>query len=302
MMRSALSAHELSLALDPVLLAEAAGYTLDDWQQQVLQAKPRRLLLNCARQTGKSLIASFLGVHQALFEPGSLAVVASVSQRQALEMILTCRTIYGALGRPIPAVGENLLSLSLSNGSRILSIPSTEATVRGLAGVRLLVFDEASRIADSFCEACLPFVATSDGAIVLLSTPAGRRGFCFRAYQHRIQDGWFYKEIHAEECSRVPRSFLAEMKRTTSAAFYEQEFECCFNDATSSPFRQVDIDAAIQHYPRWGLDRFIAPSTETTDTRVAARDRQQILPNEEQEITGSWNLRRYLTGSTLSRP
>src|SRR5260221_4134945 len=136
--------RDLMLGLDAVQLAAAAGYALDDWQKEVLDAKPRRLLLNTGRQVGKTLCVAFLAVHQAIYEPGSLTVVGAVAQRQAAELVRTCRAIYVALGRPVPAESENKLSLELESGSRVLSIPATEATVRGLSGVRLLVLDEAS--------------------------------------------------------------------------------------------------------------------------------------------------------------
>jgi hypothetical protein len=301
--------RDLRLGLNAVALASAAGYVLDEWQRDVLLARPRRLLLNCSRQVGKSLVAALLAVHQSLYEPGSLAVVAGAGQRQALETIRACRSIYAALGRPVPAESENLLSLTLSTGSRILSIPSTEATVRGLAGVRLLVLDEASRIPDAFYGACLPFVATRDGALALLSTPAGRRGFFFEAYQHRERDGWFYTEIHAEQCPRIPASFLAEMRRTTSDAFYQQEFCGAFNDATAGAFRQADIAAAITTYPRWGLRRF----TGATDATVTAADVQppaaaaattqdQDQDQDEDREYSTWNLARNRNGVTPARP
>ena len=72
-------ASDWVLALDAVRFAEAAGYVLDPWQRDVLDAKPRRLLLNYSRQVGKSLCASLLAVHQAVYEEGSLAVVCAVA-------------------------------------------------------------------------------------------------------------------------------------------------------------------------------------------------------------------------------
>src|SRR5258706_2181108 len=113
------TATDLARALNPVLLAQAAGYVLDDWQRDVLHTKPRRLLLNTSRQTGKSLVASLLAVHQAVYQEGSLAVVCAVAQRQASEMIRVCRDVYAALGRPVAAGSENKLSFELSNGRRV---------------------------------------------------------------------------------------------------------------------------------------------------------------------------------------
>jgi hypothetical protein len=249
------------LALDPVRLAAAAGFVdLDDWQREVLRELPRRLLLNTSRQTGKSLVAALLAVHQALYEPGSLAVVVAVAQRQAAETIRVCRDIYAALDRPIAASSENVLSLELENRSRILSIPSTEATVRGLSRVGLLILDEASRIPDALYGAVLPFLAVSDGRLALLSTPAGRRGFFFDAYQHRDRDGWRYVEVRADECPRISTAFLAEQRRKTGEYFYAQEWECAFNDATTGAFRSADIDRAVREYPTWNLRQYEQPA------------------------------------------
>jgi hypothetical protein len=245
-------ASSLAAALDPVVFAAHAGYPhLDTWQQDVLRSGAQRILLNCSRQSGKTLCAALLAVHQAVYAPGSLAVVLSVAQRQSMETIRVCRDLYGALGRPVDADAENKLSLELGNGSRILSIPSTEATVRGLSKVGLLVLDESSRIPDSLYGAVLPFLAVSNGRLALLSTPFGRRGHFFDAYQHR--DEWFYREVHAESCPRISREFLAEQRRKTGEFFYQQEWECAFNDSATGAFRAADIDAALQEYETWNL-------------------------------------------------
>src|SRR5258708_31016433 len=108
----ALVARDWTLALDPVRFAAAAGYPdLDSWQVQVLRARPRRLLLNCSRQVGKTLTAGLLAMHQSVYAPRSLTVVVAVAQRQSQETVRICRELYTALGRPIPAESENKLSL-----------------------------------------------------------------------------------------------------------------------------------------------------------------------------------------------
>jgi Terminase large subunit, T4likevirus-type, N-terminal len=253
-MLSANGLRQAALAVDPVAFAAAAGYPdLDAWQCETLRAMPRRLLLNCSRQSGKSLVAALLAVHQAIYQPGSLAVVVAVAQRQAMECLRTCRDLYGALGRPIEAETENKLSLELSNGSRILAIPSTEATVRGLSGVGLLVLDEASRIPDALYAAVLPFLAVSDGRLALLSTPWGCRGFFYESYLHRSE--WFYREVPATACKRIRPDYLAEMRRKSGEWFYQQEWMCAFNDSQTSVFRSVDIARAFQEVQTWPILR-----------------------------------------------
>jgi hypothetical protein len=269
---------DAALLLDPVRLAARAGYpNLDPWQAEALTAMPRRLLLNTSRQTGKSFVSACLAVHQALYEPGSLAVVVAVARRQAAETVRLCRDIYSALDRPVEASAENVLSLELSNGSRILSIPSTEATVRGLSRVGLLILDEASRIPDGLYGAVLPFLAIADGRLALLSTPAGRRGFFFDAYRHRSE--WFYREVPASACPRISKEFLLEQRRATGEYFYRQEWECEFNDAITGAFRQEDIERSVRDYPTWNLSQY--------------ERREASATSDALEEAGPWNLSQF---------
>src|SRR3712207_2789087 len=47
-------AADLARALDPALLAQAAGLDPDPWQRDVLRSAAPRVWLNCSRQSGKS--------------------------------------------------------------------------------------------------------------------------------------------------------------------------------------------------------------------------------------------------------
>src|SRR5579862_5808406 len=142
-------AHDLAMALDPVLFAvDALGFVPDASQTRVLQWSGKRLLLNCSRQWGKSTTTSVLAVHQAVFCPDSLILLVSPSLRQSSELF---RKVSGFMERlPVKPerVEDNRLSLQLENGSRIVSLPSKEATVRGFSGATLIIEDEASRVDD----------------------------------------------------------------------------------------------------------------------------------------------------------
>src|SRR5687767_9822375 len=117
-MQTADVARDLALALDPVCLAEHGGLFLDKWQRDVLRSRAARVLLNCARQSGKSTTVAVLTLHTALYEPGSLSLVLSPGERQSMEFLRKVLGLYRTLGRPVPADAENKLELELSNGSR----------------------------------------------------------------------------------------------------------------------------------------------------------------------------------------
>lgn len=245
-------AADLALALDPVLMARRAGFDPDDWQAAVLRSAAPRMLLNCARQTGKSTTTAALGLHTALYEPGALVLLLSPSLRQSAELFRKVAGLYGRLGGAVPATAESALRLELANGSRVVSLPATEATVRGYSGVKLLIVDEASRVPDALYLGVRPMLATAAGRLVALSTPRGTRGWWYEAW--RGADPWERVEVTAADCRRIPPAFLEEERRSMGEWFYRQEYECVFMDAETAAFRREDVERAFaKEIEQWAL-------------------------------------------------
>src|ERR1035437_11088243 len=93
------------------------------------------------------------------------------------------------------------MSLVMPNGSRIVGLPGTEPTIRGFSAVSLLLVDEASRVSDEAYLAVRPALATSDGALWLMSTPWGKRGFFYEAGTNGGPE-WERILAPATECAR----------------------------------------------------------------------------------------------------
>jgi hypothetical protein len=148
------------------MLAEACGITADPWQAELLRERPRRCLMLCARHTGKTEVAVNLGHHTALYDPGSLVLIVSPSQRQSGEvfrrLMLNHQTLVMKEGLA-PLVAESALRAEFANGSRVIALPGSEKTTRGYAGARLIVLDEASRVDDDLLAALRPTLGTVDG-------------------------------------------------------------------------------------------------------------------------------------------
>ncbi len=236
-------ATDLAMALDPVRLAERAGITPDPWQVQALRSMSPRQLFNVHRQGGKSTVAAVKACHAALYQPGSLVLMLSPSLRQSGELFRKAVGLYHALGRPVAAASETALSLTLANGSRIVSLPGSEATVRGFSAVNLLIVDEASRVADGLYYSIRPMLAVSGGSLLALSTPFGNRGWWHAAWTS--EEPWERFEVPAEACPRIPASFLEEERRSMGQWWFDQEYLCRFADAQDSVFRYDDIVAAL---------------------------------------------------------
>ena len=243
---------DLATALDPVRLGRAAGLEPNPWQAALLRSPAPRTLVNCCRQSGKSTTAATLAVHTTVYEPGALVLLLSPTLRQSGELFKKALATYRALGRPVPAESETALSLTLENGSRIVSLPGAEQTIRGYSGVRLLVVDEAAWVKNDTYRAVRPMLAVSGGQLALLSTPHGTRGFFYDAWRERHR--WDYYEVPADECPRIPREFLEEERRELGDWWYSQEYGCAFLDAETAAFRKADIERAFsEEVETWDL-------------------------------------------------
>lgn len=239
-------AHDLAMALDPVLLSEAIGVFPDRWQRDVLRSPATRLLLNCCRQSGKSTTTATLALHTALYQPESLTLLLSPGERQSKELLRKVVDRYRTLGRPVNAEAENKLELELSNGSRIVALPGSEGTIRGYSGVDLLIIDEASRVPDDLYRAVRPMLAVSGGRLVALTTPFGKRGWFYEAWEQGGTD-WQQFEVTAPDCPRITKAFLDEERRTNPDAWVQQEYFCTFLDTLSNVFTYEQVMGALSN-------------------------------------------------------
>ena len=130
------------------------------------------------------------------------------------------------------------------NGSRIISLPGTEQTIRGYSQVRLLVIDEAARVTDALYYAIRPMLAVSGGRLIALSTPAGKRGFFYEEYTAGL--GWERVQVSAEQCPRISVAFLEEERSTLPALWFQSEYMCQFTELINAVFSEDDIDRMFE--------------------------------------------------------
>lgn len=241
---------DLALALDRVAFARAVGLEPDPWQEDLLGSDAHRVLLNITRQGGKSTTAAVIALHRALYRPASLVLVLAPAERQSKELFAKIAGFYRRLGHVPAPDSARKLGMTLPNGSRIEALPGSEKTVRGFSGVDLLIVDEAARVADELYYAVRPMLAVSGGALMMLSTPFGKRGAFFEEWTNgnpaeRGPSAWERYEVPATECPRIPPEFLEEERRSLGAWWFEQEYMCRFKDAVDSVFSHEDVSAAM---------------------------------------------------------
>ena len=235
-------AEDLKLALDRVSFAKRLGLVPDAWQEDLLRSTSERVLLNCCRQSGKSTMAAVIALHRALYHPGSLILCLAPALRQSQELFAKIAGFYRDLGRPVSPIGERKLSLELENGSRIITLPGTEKTIRGFSGVSLLIVDEAARVEDELYFAVRPMLAVSGGTLIMLSTPYGQRGIFYEEWTSGDSREWQRFRVSADQVPRISSEFLREERRALGSRWYEQEYLCVFGELEGAIFSREAID------------------------------------------------------------
>lgn len=231
-------AESLARALDPVRTVD--DWSPDPWQETVLRSTEPQVLLNCSRQAGKSTVSSVLAVHTAAYTPESLVLLVSPSQRQSGELLAKAKAFSDRSGHTDSATAS---SLTLANGSRVLSLPGSEGTIRGFSAPRLIVVDEAARVSDDLYSSLRPMLAVSGGRLVALSTPFGKRGWFWKAWE---EGGSYWQRVRvpATEIPRISSAFLESERREMGDWAFRQEYLCEFVDSQSAFYRGSWIEAA----------------------------------------------------------
>jgi hypothetical protein len=133
--------------------------------------------------------------------------------------------LYRKLDAAPAITAESALRCELANGSRVVS-------------------HEAARIDDALIAAIRPMLATCDGSLIMLSTPAGQRGEFYRAWVEGGEE-WRRVRVSAEECPRLSKEFLAEELRELGPQLYRQEYGLEFITDLEAMFDGALIDRAF---------------------------------------------------------
>lgn len=215
----------------------------DDIQCAILTDGSDQVLLNCTRQYSKSTLSSIKAYYKAKFFPGSLIAIIAPSLRQATELFRKIVDYRNKL-KDEPKMKENTkLTMQLSNGSRIIALPSTQATIRGLSSASLIIEDEAAQTLDELYYSIRPMLAVSQGQLILMSTPFGERGHFHKEWTEGTD--WSKYQVKATECDRISPKFLERERKALGDMWFRQEYMCEFLQTMDSAFDYDSINDSL---------------------------------------------------------
>jgi Terminase large subunit, T4likevirus-type, N-terminal len=249
--------REIAYKLDPVLWArEVLGMSPRPWQEQFLRVPHgQNVLVLTARQVGKTTVAACAMAHTAIYEPGSLSVVACPAQRQSAEPIRKVKEMVLKAGATL--ITDNKYGIELANGSRVLALPSSDESIRGLTVDGWIVADEAAYLTEDVIAALRPMRAQRPGArYVMLSTANTRTDPFWSAWETGGQS-WMRIQVTVDvDASLYSQDYLDQERRALGNDRYKREFLGIPTGGQVSPFTWELFERATKtpvHPNSWEL-------------------------------------------------
>ena len=209
------------------------------WQQDVWNDDRRFKIVAAGRRTGKSRLAAWMLIVNALqAERGHVFYVAP-TQGQARDIMW--QTLL-ELGHPVVASSHiNNLQIKLINGSTIsLKGSDRPETMRGVS-LKFLVMDEyADMKPETFEQILRPALADQKGSALFIGTPMGRNHF-YELYKYaELEDDETYRAWHFTSYDNplLDPSEIDTAKKSMSSYAFRQEFMASFEARGPEMFKE----------------------------------------------------------------
>lgn len=269
------------------------------WQQEVWNDDTRFKIVAAGRRTGKSRLAAWLLIVNALqTEKGHVFYVAP-TQGQARDIMWN--TLL-ELGHPVIKGSHiNNLHITLINGATIsLKGGDRPETMRGVS-LKFLVLDEYADIKPDVWEQILrPALADQKGSALFIGTPMGRNHF-YELYKYaQLSKDPTYKAWHFTSFDNpiLDPEEIEAAKRSMSSFAFRQEFMASFEAMGSEMFK----DEWTQFYEEDSPvgDYYIAVDLAGFE-EVSKKKKNKRLDNTSIAVvkvtdTGNWYVENLITG------
>ena len=209
------------------------------WQQEVWNDKTRFKIVAAGRRTGKSRLAAWMLIINALESERGHVFYVAPTQGQARDIMW--QTLL-ELGHPVITSSHiNNLQIKLINGATIsLKGSDRPETMRGVA-LKFLVMDEYADMKPEVFEQILrPALADQKGTALFIGTPMGRNHF-YELYKYaELDDDPTYKSWHFTSYDNplLDPEEIDVAKKSMSSYAFRQEFMASFEARGSEMFKE----------------------------------------------------------------
>lgn len=209
------------------------------WQQGVMEAEERFKVVAAGRRCGKSRLAAWMLIINALQSKSGHVFYVAPTQGQARDIMWGVLT---ELAHPIIAGSHvNNMQIKLINGATIsLKGADRPDTMRGVS-LKFLVMDEYADMKPSVWEEVLrPALADQKGHALFIGTPKGRNHF-YELYKYaELENDATYRAWHFTSYDNplLDPEEIDTAKQSMSSYAFRQEFMASFEALGSEIFKE----------------------------------------------------------------
>lgn len=194
------------------------------YQAKMLEDPSKNVIICAARRVGKTYTMAAKAIWFAYCHPETTTLIVASTQRQSIIMFDKLLTfIHRSELLKESVVRQTRTLINLSNGSRIIALPCgrTGNTIRG-ENADLIIVDEAAFVPeDVILSVMRPMLATTDGTMIMLSTPFDKSHFFFRAFNIPT---WSKHKFKTSDNPTVKKEFLEQTRVEMGEKRFKQEF------------------------------------------------------------------------------
>jgi len=300
---------------DPVAFFTFATKTIPfEYQAKFLVMKGKRTAWRAGRQVGKSTTCAVKALFRAFMNPKEQILILSPTQRQSSLMFWKIKEFISENELISEAViRETRTLIQFDNGSLIHSLPSgiKGTTIMGFSPT-LIIIDEAAFVSEETFTAILPSLASTNGDLILISTPFGRRGRFYEAF--KTDSGFQTLHVRSSQCPLITGNYLREEKKGMTRDEYMQQYNGEFIAEADNFFKKELILSCIGEFEegqlencpkylgvdfaRYGLDETVFTSVAITQGGQIATYLIEAVPkspitSDVQKIKELWNEHKY---------
>jgi len=237
------------------------GFKPTPYQARLLEDKKKRIIVIWPRQSGKSTTLAARMIWYAATHERTLSLIVAPGLRQSMILMDRIQAFLMGMAKPIR---RRLIAkmqrtvIWFKKGSQIVALPNSPNLLRGYTAHQVLC-DEAAFFRDDelvFFSVLFPMLQTTDGTLIVSSTPWGKDTVFYRFAQnpafskHKINYGAVVRAKLATQ------EYIDEMRRELPSERFRREFEAEFVEDEMAYLSQDLITRCIDPNAQFLTDEF----------------------------------------------
>lgn len=221
-----------------------------EYQAKLLRDSNKRIVVRWSRQSGKTTTIALRAIWFALSHPKTLTLIVAPSLRQSMIMSDRLQDFLSNMPRKWRTFfieRQQRTVVRFKNGSRIVALPNSPQLLRGYTAHQVICTEAGFFPEDDlvFYSVLYPMLATTDGVLIVESTPWSRHSVFYRMCMSVDFSKHTVTWEDVVKAGLIKQSFIDEMRAQLPDERFRREFAVQFIEDVDAWLTQSLIVSCI---------------------------------------------------------